>query len=94
MEAERIKTRSELLHRETATKYTAAMSRMKQLEKKLKRTINKSKYAPINLLNTQAFSENVCACNSLCLTCLMLIAHKMAQLLSYAFLGTVGFSLF
>ncbi|XP_067261373.1 SH3 domain-binding protein 5b isoform X2 [Chanodichthys erythropterus] len=43
MEAEQIKTHSELLHKETAAKYTAAMSRMKQLEKKLKRTINKSK---------------------------------------------------
>uniref|UniRef100_A0A8C2CI36 SH3 domain-binding protein 5 n=1 Tax=Cyprinus carpio TaxID=7962 RepID=A0A8C2CI36_CYPCA len=44
MEAEQIKTRSELLHKETAAKYTASMSHMKQLEKKLKRTINKSKY--------------------------------------------------
>ncbi|KAM4580047.1 SH3 domain-binding protein 5b [Odontesthes bonariensis] len=43
MEAENTKTRSELLHKETASKYTAAISRMKQLEKKLKRTINKSK---------------------------------------------------
>ncbi|XP_029957812.1 SH3 domain-binding protein 5b [Salarias fasciatus] len=43
MEAEQTKTRSELLHRETAAKYTAAIGRMKQLEKKLKRTINKSK---------------------------------------------------
>ncbi|XP_072249871.1 SH3 domain-binding protein 5b [Leuresthes tenuis] len=43
MEAENTKTRSELLHKETAAKYTAAISRMKQLEKKLKRTINKSK---------------------------------------------------
>ncbi|XP_073780960.1 SH3 domain-binding protein 5b isoform X1 [Danio rerio] len=43
MEAEQIKTRSELLHKETAANYTAAMSRMKQQEKKLKRTINKSK---------------------------------------------------
>uniref|UniRef100_A0A8C6SCF5 SH3 domain-binding protein 5 n=1 Tax=Neogobius melanostomus TaxID=47308 RepID=A0A8C6SCF5_9GOBI len=43
MEAEHTKTRSELLHKETAAKYTAAISRMKQLEKKLKRTINKSK---------------------------------------------------
>uniref|UniRef100_A0A8C2D9P5 SH3 domain-binding protein 5 n=1 Tax=Cyprinus carpio TaxID=7962 RepID=A0A8C2D9P5_CYPCA len=43
MEAEQIKTRSELLHKETAAKYTAAISHMKQLEKKLKRTINKSK---------------------------------------------------
>ncbi|TRZ03082.1 hypothetical protein DNTS_029882, partial [Danionella cerebrum] len=43
MEAEQIKTRSELVHKETAANYTTAMSRMKQLEKKLKRTINKSK---------------------------------------------------
>lgn len=43
MEAEHSKTRSELLHKETAAKYTAAIGRMKQLEKKLKRTINKSK---------------------------------------------------
>lgn len=43
MEAEHVKTRSELVHKETAAKYTAAMERMKQLEKKLKRPINKSK---------------------------------------------------
>ncbi|XP_060539705.1 SH3 domain-binding protein 5 isoform X5 [Pantherophis guttatus] len=43
MEAEQTKTRSELVHRETAAKYNAAMGRMKQLEKKLKRAINKSK---------------------------------------------------
>lgn len=59
MEAEQIKTRSELLHKETAAKYTAAISHMKQLEKKLKRTINKSKYVPINIVNTQAFSETI-----------------------------------
>ncbi|XP_035529094.1 SH3 domain-binding protein 5-like [Morone saxatilis] len=43
MEAEHTKTRSELVHKETAAKYTAAIGRMKQLEKKLKRAINKSK---------------------------------------------------
>ncbi|XP_063041701.1 SH3 domain-binding protein 5 [Engraulis encrasicolus] len=43
MEAEQARTRSELAHRETAAKYTAAISHMKQLEKKLKRTINKSR---------------------------------------------------
>lgn len=43
MEAEHTKTRSELLHKETAAKYTTAIGRMKQLEKKLKRTISKSK---------------------------------------------------
>lgn len=43
MEAEQGKARSELVHREMAAKYTAAIGRMKQMEKKLKRTINKSK---------------------------------------------------
>uniref|UniRef100_A0A672LCP0 SH3 domain-binding protein 5 n=1 Tax=Sinocyclocheilus grahami TaxID=75366 RepID=A0A672LCP0_SINGR len=53
MEAEQIKTRSELLHKETAAKYTAAMSHMKQLEKKLKRTINKSKYTMFSYVFNQ-----------------------------------------
>uniref|UniRef100_A0A674KHF7 SH3 domain-binding protein 5 n=1 Tax=Terrapene triunguis TaxID=2587831 RepID=A0A674KHF7_9SAUR len=39
MEAEQTKTRSELVHKETAAKYNAAMGRMKQLEKKLKRLV-------------------------------------------------------
>ncbi|KAL7883597.1 hypothetical protein SRHO_G00012550 [Serrasalmus rhombeus] len=43
MEAEQSRTRSELEHRETAGKYNAAISHMRQLEKKLKRTINKSR---------------------------------------------------
>lgn len=34
MEAEHTKTKSELVHKETAAKYTAATGRMKQLEKK------------------------------------------------------------
>lgn len=43
MEAEQTKTRSELVHKETAARYNAAMGRMRQLEKKLKRAISKSK---------------------------------------------------
>uniref|UniRef100_A0A1A8Q5I5 SH3 domain-binding protein 5 n=2 Tax=Nothobranchius rachovii TaxID=451742 RepID=A0A1A8Q5I5_9TELE len=43
MEAEHTKTRSELLHKETAVRYSVATGCMKQLEKKLKRTISKSK---------------------------------------------------
>ncbi|XP_067281796.1 SH3 domain-binding protein 5 [Pseudorasbora parva] len=43
MEAEQCRTRSEIEHRETASKYNAAISHMRQLEKKLKRTINKSR---------------------------------------------------
>ncbi|XP_033612879.1 SH3 domain-binding protein 5 [Fukomys damarensis] len=43
MEAEQTKTRSELVHKETAARYNAAIGRMRQLEKKLKRAISKSK---------------------------------------------------
>ncbi|XP_048086485.1 SH3 domain-binding protein 5 isoform X1 [Alosa alosa] len=43
MDAEQTRTRSELAHRETAARYNAAISHMKQLEKKFKRTINKSR---------------------------------------------------
>ncbi|XP_061530709.1 LOW QUALITY PROTEIN: SH3 domain-binding protein 5-like [Phycodurus eques] len=43
MEAELEKARSEVAHKETADNHTAANARLKQLEKKLKRTINKSK---------------------------------------------------
>ncbi|XP_064839306.1 SH3 domain-binding protein 5-like [Oncorhynchus masou masou] len=43
MEAETVRTRSELEHRKTANHYNACISHMRQLEKKLKRTINKSR---------------------------------------------------
>ncbi|XP_031649054.1 SH3 domain-binding protein 5 [Oncorhynchus kisutch] len=43
MEAETARTRSELEHRKTANHYNACISHMRQLEKKLKRTINKSR---------------------------------------------------
>ncbi|XP_023673441.1 SH3 domain-binding protein 5-like isoform X2 [Paramormyrops kingsleyae] len=43
MEAEQTKTRSEKVHKETAAKYNAAIGHMKGLEKRLKRTISKSK---------------------------------------------------
>ncbi|KAM9806787.1 SH3 domain-binding protein 5b [Syngnathus typhle] len=43
LEADQEKIRSEVAHKETAAKHAAAIARMKQLEKKLKRTINKSK---------------------------------------------------
>ncbi|XP_051519427.1 SH3 domain-binding protein 5-like [Myxocyprinus asiaticus] len=43
MEAEQSRTRSEIDHRETAAKYNTTISHMRQLEKKLKRTINKSR---------------------------------------------------
>uniref|UniRef100_A0A8C2H6C9 SH3 domain-binding protein 5 n=1 Tax=Cyprinus carpio TaxID=7962 RepID=A0A8C2H6C9_CYPCA len=43
MEAEQSRTQSEIEHRETATKYNTAISHMRQLEKKLKRSINKSR---------------------------------------------------
>uniref|UniRef100_A0A8C6SPG0 SH3 domain-binding protein 5 n=1 Tax=Neogobius melanostomus TaxID=47308 RepID=A0A8C6SPG0_9GOBI len=43
MEAEQERTRSEAEHRKTATNYNSCISHMKQLEKKLKRSINKSR---------------------------------------------------
>ncbi|XP_077430692.1 SH3 domain-binding protein 5b [Vanacampus margaritifer] len=43
LEADHEKVRSEAAHKETAAKHAAAIARMKQLEKKLKRTISKSK---------------------------------------------------
>uniref|UniRef100_A0A4W4FT53 SH3 domain-binding protein 5 n=1 Tax=Electrophorus electricus TaxID=8005 RepID=A0A4W4FT53_ELEEL len=43
MEAEQSRTHSELEHKETAARYTAAVNHVRQLEKKLKRTVNKSR---------------------------------------------------
>ncbi|XP_061521328.1 SH3 domain-binding protein 5 [Phycodurus eques] len=43
MEAEQARMRSEAEHKKTAANYTSCIGHMKQLEKKLKRSINKSK---------------------------------------------------
>lgn len=43
MEAEQARTRSEAEHRKTAANYNSCMGHMRQLEKKLKRSINKSR---------------------------------------------------
>lgn len=43
MEAEQERTRSEAEHRKTAANYNSCISHMRQLEKKLKRSINKSR---------------------------------------------------
>ncbi|XP_034560013.1 SH3 domain-binding protein 5 isoform X1 [Notolabrus celidotus] len=43
MDAEQTRTRSEAEHRKTAANYNSCISHMRQLEKKLKRTINKSR---------------------------------------------------
>lgn len=62
MEAEQTKTRSELVHKETAAKYNAAIGRMKQLEKKLKRTINKSKWVRESLQTYPSFTQQAKNC--------------------------------
>lgn len=49
MEAEQARTRSEAEHRKTAANYNSCISHMRQLEKKLKRSINKSRSAPLFL---------------------------------------------
>jgi len=43
MEAEQARTQSEAEHRKTAANYNSCISHMRQLEKKLKRSINKSR---------------------------------------------------
>ncbi|KAM4725927.1 SH3 domain-binding protein 5-like [Anableps anableps] len=43
MEAEQARTRSEAEHKKTAVNYNSSISHMKQIEKKLKRSINKSR---------------------------------------------------
>ena len=47
MEAEQARTRSEAEHRKTAANYNSCISNMRQLEKKLKRSINKSRSVPL-----------------------------------------------
>lgn len=47
MEAEQARTRSEAEHRKTAAYYNSCISHMRQLEKKLKRSINKSRFRPL-----------------------------------------------
>ncbi|KAJ8366512.1 hypothetical protein AAFF_G00353140 [Aldrovandia affinis] len=65
MEAEQTKSRSELVHKDTAEEYNAAMSRMKQLEKKLKRTISKSR--PYFELKAKYYLQlEVCAAEEEC----------------------------
>ncbi|XP_012892945.1 PREDICTED: SH3 domain-binding protein 5-like [Dipodomys ordii] len=66
MEAEQTKTRSELVHKETAARYNAAIGRMRQLEKKLKRAINKSK--PYFELKGKYYVQlEVCMCGLRCI---------------------------
>lgn len=64
MEAEHSRTRSEIEHRETAAKYNAAIGHMRQMEKKLKRTINKSRSEDITeitqlTINLTQFTQNI-----------------------------------
>lgn len=50
MEAEQARTRSEDEHRKTAAHYNTCIGHMKQLEKKLKRSINKSRSEILGLV--------------------------------------------
>lgn len=47
MEAEQARTRSEAEHKKTAANYNSCIGHMRQLEKKLKRSINKSRSVPL-----------------------------------------------
>lgn len=50
MEAEQARTRSEAEHRKTAANYNSCIGHMKQLERKLKRSINKSRYSSVSFV--------------------------------------------
>lgn len=55
MEAEQARTRSEAEHKKTAVNYNSSIGHMKQIEKKLKRSINKSRSAlPFRLAGNDA----------------------------------------
>lgn len=67
MEAEQARTRSEADHRKTAANYNSCISHMRQLEKKLKRSINKSRLVPLfpfllPLLGPRVLCVSVAAC--------------------------------
>lgn len=67
MEAEQARTRSEAEHRKTAANYNSCISHMRQLEKKLKRSINKSRSQPLFYSPPRPFvGLEVCVCVSLC----------------------------
>lgn len=60
MEAEQSRTRSEAEHKKTAANYNSCISHMRQLEKKLKRSINKSRSAPPSFPRLRCASTLVC----------------------------------
>lgn len=60
MEAEQARTRSEAEHRKTAAYYNSCISHMRQLEKKLKRSINKSRFGlPFSFLRAEAHAHGL-----------------------------------
>uniref|UniRef100_A0A4W6FQQ1 SH3 domain-binding protein 5 n=1 Tax=Lates calcarifer TaxID=8187 RepID=A0A4W6FQQ1_LATCA len=58
MEAEQARTRSEAEHRKTAANYNSCISHMRQLEKKLKRSINKSRSVLFSTKNVCLISHS------------------------------------
>lgn len=66
MEAEQSRTRSEAEHKKTAANYNSCISHMRQLEKKLKRSINKSRSASPSLAPlfppSFALRKRACVC--------------------------------
>lgn len=66
MEAEQARTRSEAEHRKTAANYNSCISHMRQLEKKLKRSINKSRFVLLFPLLRPLNCKCECECASVC----------------------------
>lgn len=62
MEAEQARTRSEAEHKKTAANYNSCISHMRQLEKKLKRSINKSRSVPLFPFLPPCLGLTLCEC--------------------------------
>lgn len=66
MEAEQARMRSEAEHKKTAANYNSCMGHMRQLEKKLKRSINKSRSVVCLLCDRLQMSSPTSLCECVC----------------------------
>lgn len=66
MEAEQARTRSEAEHKKTAANYNSCIGHMRQLEKKLKRSINKSRSVPLFPFLSPSHGPRCTICECVC----------------------------
>ena len=96
MGAELARTRSEAEHKKTASNYNSCISHMRQLEKKLKRSINKSRSVPLSPLWRFPFlfppaRASLCVRVSLCVRLCHLMQSRCFICVGFAVLGCAPF---